>query len=249
MPQNIWTILGVRIDQMTIEKASDIIIQLSHEGHSYICAANVHMIMECYDDFEFQDVVNSATMIVPDGKPLVWALKILGAKSVERVTGSSLTLEVLKGAQENGISVGFYGGQVATLEQLIQRIKRDFPNLKIGYVFSPPFNTLSEEEQQTIVNSIIQSGTKILFVGLGCPKQEKWMAKHKNKLPTVMIVIGSAFDFLSGSISRAPKYFQEIGLEWLFRFLLEPKRLWKRYFVDNPRFIVKFSWQLFKSRK
>jgi N-acetylglucosaminyldiphosphoundecaprenol N-acetyl-beta-D-mannosaminyltransferase len=242
-------ILGVRVDLVSTEDASEAIVNITQEGHKYVCAANVHMIMECHDNVRFKDVVNSASLVVPDGKPLVWALKALGANKVDHVTGFSLTKKILEKAQAKGINVGFYGGRKAVLEEMIKRIKIDFPTLKIGYVFSPPFIPLSEKEKRIIIDNIVQSEVKILFVGLGCPKQENWMAEHIHQIPVVMIGVGAVFDFLAGTIPRAPKFLQEIGLAWLFRLILEPKRLWRRYLVENPRFIAKFSGQFFKYSK
>ena len=237
-------ILGVRLDAVSVEKASEIVVRLSREGHHYACAANVHMIMEAYDDASFRDVVNAAAIVVPDGKPLVWALRRLGEKHVERVTGSSLTIRVLEKAQANGIGVGFYGGSETAMEMMIQRVMRDFPHLSIAFAFSPPFKTLSDEEDRKIVDRIIESKTRILFVGLGCPKQERWMALHKDQIPAVLIGVGAVFDFLAGTKPRAPQFLQEIGLEWLFRLAMEPRRLWRRYVIENPRFVAKFAGQL-----
>lgn len=239
-------ILGVKVDVVSTEEASDAIVNTTQEGHKYVCAANVHMIMECYDDSRFRDMLNSALIVVPDGKPLVWALKTLGAQKAEHVTGYSLTHSILKKAEANRISIGFYGGRKEVLEELIRRVKIEYPSLKIAYAFSPPFETLSENDEQLIINNIVQSDARILFVGLGCPKQEKWMAKHESRIPAVMIGVGAVFDFLSGKRPRAPKFLQEIGLEWLFRLILEPKRLWRRYLVENPRFLIKFVMQLLK---
>jgi N-acetylglucosaminyldiphosphoundecaprenol N-acetyl-beta-D-mannosaminyltransferase len=244
MSQEQLKILGVRIDTVPVEQTSETIIQLSREGHHYVCAANVHMIMESHDDARFRDLVNSATIVVPDGKPIVWALRRLGAKRVERITGYSLTLQVLEKARKNGISVGFYGGDEKILDLMVRRVQKDHPGLRIAYAFSPPFRTLSDNEDQTIVENLVQSGVKILFVGLGCPKQEQWMASHKDQIPAVMIGVGAVFEFLAGTKARAPKVLQEMGLEWLFRLFLEPRRLWRRYLVENPRFIAKFSSQL-----
>jgi N-acetylglucosaminyldiphosphoundecaprenol N-acetyl-beta-D-mannosaminyltransferase len=203
----------------------------------YICAANVHMVMESYDSPEFNKVVNSADMVTPDGMPLVWMLRRAGVKNQTRVCGPDLSLLVCKEAENQGIPVGFYGGTPENNEKLFHYLSENYPRLEITCMISPPFRSLTMEEEIKYINQINQSGTRILFVGLGCPKQEKWMFHHKNKISAVMIGIGAAFNFHSGDLKRAPKILQSLGLEWLFRFIMEPKRLWKRYLKHNPRFL------------
>jgi N-acetylglucosaminyldiphosphoundecaprenol N-acetyl-beta-D-mannosaminyltransferase len=183
-------------------------------------------------------VINSADLVTPDGMPLVWLMRLRGAPRQERVYGPTLMLKVLEAAEKSGVPVGFLGGSPHTLDMLVSRMQNRFPELKIAYQFSPPFRTLSLNEDLEITEAIKTSGAKILFVGLGCPRQEKWIAAHKGVIPAVMLGVGAAFDFHAGVIQQAPPWMQKSGLEWLFRFTREPARLWKRYLVHNPRFVI-----------
>lgn len=204
----------------------------------YVCVATVHMVMEAHDDPAFAAKVNSADLIVPDGMPLLWMQKLQGAKEAQRVRGNDLTLELCKYAEENGLTVGFYGGAPEVIEAIKTRAAQDFPKLKIVYAFSPPYRELSAEEDAEITTQINTAAPDILFVGLGCPKQENWMAAHREKVTAVMIGVGAAFDFYAGNLKEAPPWLSNIGLEWLFRLAMEPKRLWRRYVILNPRFVL-----------
>nr|WP_306800221.1 WecB/TagA/CpsF family glycosyltransferase [Endozoicomonas sp. YOMI1] len=200
--------------------------------------------METFDSDEFSKVVNNADLVVPDGKPLVWGQKLLGHKEAQQVRGQDLTMELCKLAAGQQLKVGFYGGMPETLVIMKERLVEQFPSLDIFYDFSPPFRPLTPAEDNDVVNAINDSGIQILFVGIGCPKQERWMAEHKDKLHCVMLGVGAAFDFIAGNKKHAPRWMQAIGMEWLFRLLNEPQRLWKRYLKQNPRFIWYFTQQL-----
>jgi len=203
----------------------------------YICAANVHMLMEARDSPDYMAIVNSADMVTPDGMPLVWMLRLKGHPDQQRVYGPTLMIHVLEAAAHENIAVGFYGSSHAVLQSLLARMQARFPNLKVAYSFSPTFQEMSQEEDMEIIECINTSSARILFVGLGCPKQEKWMAEHRGKVNAVMLGVGAAFDFHAGVKSQAPLGMQKIGMEWLFRFANEPRRLWRRYLYHNPRFI------------
>jgi N-acetylglucosaminyldiphosphoundecaprenol N-acetyl-beta-D-mannosaminyltransferase len=211
----------------------------------YICVANVHMCMEAFDNPEYAEIVNGADMTVPDGRPLVWAQKLLGHRNAGQVRGSDLMRNVCRQAEKRNISVGFYGGSKQALNGLQGFLKRQFPELSVACAISPPFRKLSRDEDQKDIDIINRSGARILFVGLGCPKQEYWMAAHKGKVNCVMIGIGAAFDFFGGTQKQAPGIMQKTGTEWVFRFASEPGRLWKRYLKHNPRFVYYFFKQLF----
>lgn len=204
----------------------------------YVCAANVHMVMEGHDSQDFRAIVNGADMITSDGMPLVWMLKRLGLTEAERVYGPTLTLHLCASAAEAGVPVGFYGGSPAVVEELTRVLTTRFPRLDIRYAHSPPFRALSEQEDRAVTADIRASGARILFVGLGCPKQEQWMAAHRYDLPLVQVGVGAAFDFHAGKVKQAPPWMQGAGLEWAFRLGSEPRRLWRRYLVHNPRFLV-----------
>lgn len=214
----------------------------------YICVANVHMCMEAYDSPEFNAVVNNADLVVPDGVPLVWGLKALGEKSANQVRGSDLLLHLCKKAEQSTTPIGLYGGTPESLMDFAGFLQREYPALLIAFSSSPPFRALTQVEKDNYIAQINQSGARIIFVGIGCPKQEKWMAEHRDKLSCVMIGVGAAFDFFSGRKTHAPLWMQKSGLEWLYRLASDPRRLWKRYLKHNPRFIWFFGKQLLRER-
>lgn len=212
---------------------------------SYVCVSNVHMCMEAFDSKEFMAVVNNADLVIPDGRPIFWAQKLLGASEAQQVRGQDIMNELCRLSSVNSINIGLYGGSSdQVLEQVQVQLNKAYPGIKIVYSKSPPFRPLTAEEDNAVVTGINDSGVDILFVGIGCPKQELWMAEHKDKLTCVMLGVGAAYDFIAGSKKHAPRWMQKLGLEWLFRLLSEPQRLWKRYLKQNPRFIYYFSKQL-----
>jgi N-acetylglucosaminyldiphosphoundecaprenol N-acetyl-beta-D-mannosaminyltransferase len=196
------------------------------------------MLMVAHDSRNFRKIVNNADLVTPDGMPLVWMMRLKGQRNQSRVYGPVLMLHILARAARENIPVGFYGGQPDVLESLITRIQARFTGLNVAYSFSPPFHALSPEEDLAMVEQVNASGARILFVGLGCPKQEYWMAEHLGKINSVMLGVGAAFDFHSGMKTQAPVWIQAMGLEWLFRLISEPRRLWRRYLFHNPRFMV-----------
>lgn len=231
-------VIGMRVDCATYEKAADKIISLAESKKGgYVCTGNAHMALEANRDAEFRQIVNSGDLVTPDGMPLVFLLKLKGIKEVTRVDGPDLTLIVCEKAQENNIPTGFYGGTEETLRLMMKNLKAKLPLLNIVYAFSPPFRTLKKEADEKVVEDIKKSGAMILFIGLGCPKQEIWMAEHRDRLSAVMIGVGAAFDFISGTKRRAPRWMQKNSLEWLWRLIQEPQRLWKRYLIGNTVFI------------
>ena len=184
----ILTILGMRIFPTSYKKAAQEVYNWTQANQScYVCAANVHMVMEAYDSPDYKEIINNADIVTPDGMPLVWMLRLKGHKEQERVYGPTLMLHVLEMAAQENIPVGFYGGDVDTLTKLIKRMQIQYPSLNVAYSFSPPFRELNPNEDTDIVENIRKSGLKILFVALGCPKQERWMAAHRDKIPAVML--------------------------------------------------------------
>ena len=238
-------ILGMRVDATNFGDAVARVLDWADRRESrYVCVATVHMVMEAYDDPAFRWLVNVADLVTPDGMPLVWSLRLLGVPGQERVYGPELTPRVLAAAEAAGIPVGFYGSAPEVLERLLVRVRRAYPLLRIAYAKSPHFRSLTPEEDEEVVRKINESGARVLFVGLGCPKQERWMAEHRGRVRAVMLGVGAAFDFLAGTKPRAPRWMQNAGLEWLFRLMSEPRRLWKRYVKHNPRFVFLFGLQL-----
>ena len=203
----------------------------------YICVANVHTTVMSYEDELYRRIQNGAAMALPDGKPLSVVSQWMGYKQARKVSGPDLMPELFKASQENGYGHYFYGSTEETLEKLEKALRSQYPKLKIAGMYSPPFRNLSEEEKSRIIQKINETSPDFIWVGLGAPKQEKWMAENKDKVRGIMIGVGAGFDFHAGTIKRAPKWMQDLGLEWLYRLLQEPGRLWKRYLVTNLKFI------------
>jgi N-acetylglucosaminyldiphosphoundecaprenol N-acetyl-beta-D-mannosaminyltransferase len=231
-------ILGTRVDPTNYEEVTSRVMDWSRAGESRtVCVANVHVIMEAYDSSQFQGMINGSDIVTPDGMPLVWILRRRGHPHQTRVYGPDLTLKLVEAAAEYGVPVGFYGSTPAVLEKLTARLKDLYPQLNIVYSTSPPFRPLSTTEDERVTNDINTSTARILFVGLGCPRQERWIMEHRGRVQSVMLAVGAAFDIHAGSKPQAPAWMQRSGLEWIFRLLTEPERLWKRYFFHNPRFL------------
>lgn len=232
-------VIGIRVSKTTY---GDAVVQVLEWGRAarsrYVCVANVHMLMEANDSAEFRKIVNEADLVTPDGMPLVWMMRLKGVHGQPRVYGPTLMLHVLDAATRSGVPVGFYGGAPETLDLLIKRMQARYVGLNVAFSCSPPFRDLSSEEDADIVQKVRQSGARILFVGLGCPRQEMWMARHSGTIDAVMLGVGAAFDFLAGIKPQSPAWIQSLGLEWLFRLSTEPRRLWKRYLYYNPRFVL-----------
>lgn len=238
-------ILGMRVDLTDYESVSWVVRQWAAARFSrYVCIATVSNVMEAYDCIAFRQAMNGADLVTPDGMPLVWGLRMLGCKAASRVYGPDLTLVLLEQAAMQGLTVGFYGGSQDVLSGFVQRMTQRFPKLQVVYAYSPPFRTLTQEEDRRVIQEINHADARILFVGIGNPKQEFWMASHLGKVQAVMLGVGAAFDFLSGAKPQAPRWMMGAGLEWLFRLATEPRRLWKRYLKQNPRFIALFALQL-----
>lgn len=243
-------ILGTRVDSTSYELATRQVVDWARRAESrYVCAANVHMLMEAHDDASFREAVGRAALVTPDGMPLVWVMRRLGVKNQQRVYGPDLTLHVARAASEQSIPIGLYGGTPQTLARLSGNLKLQYPGLHIAYAFSPPFHPMSPEEDAQATDEIIRSGARILFVGLGCPKQERWMAEHQDRIPAVMLGVGAAFDIHAGEKPQAPAWMQSAGLEWLFRLASEPRRLWRRYLYHNPRFVILVLLQLLRQNR
>lgn len=242
-------VLDVRVDATSYSHATQTIIRWARQGESrYVCACNVHMVMEAHDDPAFQDAVNQADLVTPDGMPLVWALRLLGVRRASRVYGPDLMLRLCAAAADHAVPVGLFGSRFEVLDNLIPELTRSFPTLDLAYAESPPYGAprpMSDE----LVDTLSSSGIRILFVALGCPKQERWMAANRGKLPAVMVGVGAAFDFIARTKPQAPRMIQTAGLEWAFRLTTEPRRLWRRYLRHNPRFAVLLTRQLMESRR
>jgi N-acetylglucosaminyldiphosphoundecaprenol N-acetyl-beta-D-mannosaminyltransferase len=231
-------VLSAQIDILDWESAIARIHAWADRKESrYVCITNAHSVVTASTDLEFAAVVNSADMATPDGAPVAWILRKLGHTKQERINGPDLMLRYCDYAATTGESIFLFGSAPETLEKLQRVLISRFPTLKIAGGYSPPFRPLSAQEDEEIVHAINQSGAGTVWVSLGCPKQEKWMASHRGRINAVMIGVGAAFDYHAGTIKRAPLWMQHNGLEWLHRLCSEPRRLWKRYFVTNTLFI------------
>lgn len=242
-------ILRTRVDATSYRQATDQVLRWAAAGQPrYVCVATVNNLIEGCDDPGYNTTMEAADLVTPDGMPLVWGLRLLGVPEASRVYGPDLTLWVCEEAARRGIPVGFYGGQDEVLDDLTATLSRRWPGLRVAYRWSPPYRDLTAEEEARVAEDLGRSGARVLFVGLGTPRQERWMADHRG-LPMVMIGVGAAFDFLSGRKRQAPRALQGLGLEWLYRLAHEPRRLWRRYLYCNPRFVALFAAQLLRERR
>ena len=201
----------------------------------YVCFANVHMVIEAYQDKQFDKDVNSATLVLPDGMPLVKTLKWFYGIEQDRVAGMDVMPDLIRIASNNNLKLFFFGTTPELLEKIRLKIEKDFPKTDVVGLFSPPFNEpLNNDLYTEMINS---SGANLVFVALGCPKQEKWMAQNSPKINAMLLGVGGAFPVFAGAASRAPLFMQNTGLEWVYRLYQEPKRLFKRYLFTNSIFL------------
>jgi N-acetylglucosaminyldiphosphoundecaprenol N-acetyl-beta-D-mannosaminyltransferase len=214
----------------------------------YICICNVHSVVTATRDPEFKKALSGADLTTSDGAPIAWALRQLGFPAQERIAGPDLMWRYLREAERVGQTIFLYGSTNDTLVKLRSSIARDFPGVRLVGMKSPPFHSASPAEDESEVAEINRSGANVVFVGLGCPKQEKWMAAHLGKVNALMIGVGAAFDYHAGKLNRAPLWMQRYGLEWLHRLGSEPRRLMGRYLVTNTLFIVGISRQLISAK-
>jgi N-acetylglucosaminyldiphosphoundecaprenol N-acetyl-beta-D-mannosaminyltransferase len=246
-PLQVREVLGVPVHATSYADATERIRRwVSDGGSRAIHPTPVHGIMVAQEDPAFLEVLRAGDLVTPDGMPVVWGLRSLGVETATRVYGPTLALEVCGMAEREDISIGFLGGRPDTLERMVAALRERFPRLGIPYAWSPPFRPLDEDEEAKMVEDVQSAGVKILFVGLGCPKQETWIEAHRGVLPIVMIGVGAAFDFIAGDKPQAPAVMQRLGLEWLFRLVSEPRRLGPRYLKYNPLFMARFGVQLIK---
>lgn len=243
------SILGVNIAVTNIDEILKFLSENMKEvSGNYICVSNVHTTVLSYEDSDYKKVQNNALLRLPDGAPLSSVARKKGFNEAKRVTGPDLMQKIFESSDSNGYRHYFYGSTEETLKKLRDKLKEKYPNINIVGMYSPPFRTLTEEEDNEIIKNINNTEADIVWVGLGAPKQEIWMNNHKNKIKGLMIGVGAGFDYHAGNIKRAPKWMQKCSLEWLYRLLQDPKRLFKRYFRTNTKFI-KLVHKEFKNEK
>lgn len=230
-------ILGVQVAAVNMETTLNYIKgNLDELGGKYICISNVHTTVMSYEDKTYCKIQNEAVLALPDGKPLSVLCRKRGFLKADRVTGPDLMKEIFTCSEKNGYTHFFYGSTPQTLKLLEKKLKIEY-GLSIKGIYSPPFRSLTEEENKSIIDKINEAKADFIWVGLGAPKQEKWMYEHQNKVHGLMIGVGAGFDYFAGNIKRAPMWMQRCSLEWLYRLFQEPGRLFKRYMVTNTKFI------------
>ncbi|MGF1495118.1 MAG: WecB/TagA/CpsF family glycosyltransferase [Microcoleaceae cyanobacterium] len=230
-------VVDASITALRFEDQMRAILRWARRGESRtVCVANVHMVMEAYWDHQFNQLLSDADMVTPDGMPLVWMLKQMGIPQ-NRVAGMDILLRVCELAPSYDVGIFFLGSEQSILQRIEHRLKQDFPNLKVSGLEPLPFRPLTPEEDEQVIQRINQSGAGIVFVSLGCPKQEQFIAQHRGRINAVMIAVGAVFPVYAGAKKWAPLWVRQAGLEWFYRLVQEPKRLWRRYSRTIPPFL------------
>lgn len=243
-------VLGALIDVLDWDQTLGRILEWGRRRESrYVCVCNVHSVVTAGRDADFGRVVAQADMATADGAPVAWMLRKLGFAGQQRINGPDLMWRCCAQAERLGLPVYFYGSTPATLTLLEARLRGHFQNIVISGSCSPPFRPMDSDEERAEAQRINASGAAVVFVGLGCPKQEMWMARQRGVVNAVMLGVGAAFDYHAGTVKRAPLWVQHIGMEWLYRLASEPGRLWKRYLVTNTIFVVAAARQLYSGNR
>lgn len=238
-----YFMLGMRIDTLDPRNVLDRVMALADKGSAaYCCVSNVHQCMLTHEDTEFAAVVNDADLVVTDSRVLQkFITKKYVLDPLPTLRGAEMMMALCERAAEQNLPIALVGGRDDTLLNTLSEILRlRYPTLVIACAFSPPFGARTADDEQAEINQLQSSGARLIFVGLGCPKQERWMARHRGKLNATMIGVGAAFDFNSGAVRKSPPWVHAAGLEWAYRLASEPQRLWKRYLIESPRFV--FAW-------
>jgi len=231
--------LNLQLNRISMKQLLQEIVEKAKKKESaYLCAVNVHMTVEAQTDQELLKSITKATWAVTDGTPVAWAFSRLHKIRQERVAGMDITPQLLHLAESNHLIVSVYGNTKEVLKDFENYLREHFPNIRIGACISPPFRELSVNEQKSYIDKLASVGTNILFVSLGCPKQEKWMYRHSQGINAVSLGIGNAINTTIGKEKRPPKFIQKIGMEWLMRLFQDPKRLFKRYLITNTKFCL-----------
>jgi N-acetylglucosaminyldiphosphoundecaprenol N-acetyl-beta-D-mannosaminyltransferase len=248
--QTKYNVLGVDVSAITLPIAVDQIADwIARHDRQYVCVRDAHGIMQSMAQPKLRHIHNSAGMVTPDGMPLVWLGRWYGHHHVDRVYGPDLLIAVCERAAREGYRMFFFGGAPGVAERLADRLKNRFSTLQIVGVYTPPFGSFSQEDDERAIASINAAAPDIVWVGLSTPKQEEWMGAHRKALSApVLIGIGAAFDFVSGIKRQAPRWVQRSGFEWLFRLLTEPRRLARRYIIGHPKFVFHIVQQLLGRR-
>lgn len=238
-PFPVADVLGVRFHAGETDAVAAQLVAWAEQGEArYACFSNAQAVIEAHDDPSFLAVLNGADLNVPDGMSIVRAMRADGTPQADRVYGPDATLAVCRLAAARGLPVALYGSSERVLGLLADRLPALAPGLRIVDAISPPFRALSADEDAALTERLRASGARLVLVGLGCPKQERWCADHVARVGAVLLAVGAAFDFHAGTLAQAPRWMQRAGLEWAFRLAMEPRRLWRRYARVVPRFLV-----------
>jgi len=242
-------VLSLDVDPIGPREAVDLALGWAAEPRGrVICAANVHMVMEAWDDEAFAALMRGADLVVADGRPVWFACRLLSSEPAQHLRGQELMSALCSSAGQRGVPIGLFGSTEETLKDLQAALRAAYPGLEIALAVSPPFRPLSEAERAQLFADLRAAGVRLLFVALGCPKQERWMLENRARSDCVMVGVGAAFDMLSGRVQPAPVWAQRAGLEWLHRLAAEPQRLWRRYAKHNARFVLLLARQVVSRR-
>lgn len=244
--------LGVGVSVLDQGRAREFLFEAARQGRrGYVAVTGVHGVSEAQKDRTLREILNRALLCTPDGMPMVWMGRLQGKHSIRRVYGPDLMLNLCEHSRPENFSHFFYGGAPGVADELAHKLQERFPGLKIAGTFTPPFRRLNDVELAELQRRVGETHPDFFWVGLSTPKQERFMAEHLSILPEVKIFIGvgAAFDLLTGRVRQAPLWMQRTGLEWLFRLVQEPRRLGKRYLVNNPLFVIQAACQLLSLRK
>ena len=244
------SILGSYIDALSWDEAIGTIFTWAENRESkYVAICNVHSVVTALQEPQHKHDLNEADMATCDGMPITWVLRKLGFVDQQRINGPDLMWKYCEKIEKTGQKVFFYGSTDDNLALLKNHLLAVFPELKIAGMYSPPFRVLTDAEDVEVIRELNESGAGVVFVGLGCPRQEHWMNEHRGKVNAVTIGVGAAFNYHAGTIKRAPLWMQNSGLEWLHRLAADPRRLWRRYLVTNTLFIFSITAQLLGLKK
>jgi exopolysaccharide biosynthesis WecB/TagA/CpsF family protein len=246
-----YELFGVRVSATTYDEASDLILDAARRKATAVASFHpVHAIVAAARDPELRAAVNAFELIGPDGQPVRWALNLLHRTGLrERVYGPELMLQVCAKAAEQGVAIYLYGSSPTVISRLVVNLTATYPGLKIAGAESPPYRQLNAEEEDAMVRRINESGAAVVFIGLGCPKQDRFAHAHRHRIRAVQVCVGAAFDFHAGTKRMAPRWMQRWGMEWCFRLCEEPRRLSRRYVVTNTVFVVKMALALVRPRR
>ena len=244
------SVIGSPVTALPFEAQINLMVEwAAHRLSKVVCVANVHMIMEAKTRSEFANVLADADLVTPDGMPLVWLMNLTAAnRRQDRVAGMDILMALCQQAEVKKISIFFLGSESAILDRMRKRLNQDFPGLKVAGMEPLPFRPLTSQEDEAVAQKINQSGAGLVLVSLGCPKQELWTSQHRGKIQAVMVGLGGVFPVYAGIQKWAPLWIRKMGLEWLYRLIQEPKRLWKRYFATIPPFLYFAIKQILFSR-